>query len=226
MVLIDVQGILSMTCETIVVTLIATVFAYLIGLPLGIILNVTKKNGLKPNRFINFSLSLFVNILRSIPCLIIIVILLPVTRKLLGKGTGEWYTILLPLVVASFGMTTRMVEQSLSEVPVGEIEAVKSLGATNFQIIKKVMLAEALPSLISGVAVVAVSILGYTSFAYNISAGGLISGIYSIYYGNSGDYMSNSMFWILIVVTIILVQLIQELGIFISKKIDKRRILK
>lgn len=226
MVLTNLNDTFEMTMETIGVTLIATVCAYLIGLPLGIILNVTKKNGLKPNRFINFILGLFVNILRSIPCLIIIVILMPVTRQLLGRGTGEWYTILLPLIVASFGMTTRMVEQSLSEVPAGEIEAVKSLGATNLQIVWKVMLSEAMPSLISGMAVVAVSILGYTSFAYNISAGGLISGIYSIFYNNTGDYMSKPLFWILIVVTIILVQLIQELGIFISKKIDKRRILK
>lgn len=226
MVLTNFNDTFEMTMETIGVTLIATVCAYLIGLPLGIILNVTKKNGLKPNSFINFILGLFVNILRSIPCLIIIVILMPVTRQLLGRGTGEWYTILLPLIVASFGMTTRMVEQSLSEVPAGEIEAVKSLGATNLQIVWKVMLSEAMPSLISGMAVVAVSILGYTSFAYNISAGGLISGIYSIFYNNTGDYMSKPLFWILIVVTIILVQLIQELGIFISEKIDKRRILK
>jgi D-methionine transport system permease protein len=121
-----------------------------------------------------------------------------------------------------------MVEQSLAEVPAGEIEAFKSLGATNFQIIKKVLLPEAKVSLITGVAVVAVSILGYTSFAYNISAGGLISGVYSLYktYQGTSDYLKDINFWILIIIVVLIVQGIQELGLYIAKKIDKRKILK
>ena len=119
-----------------------------------------------------------------------------------------------------------MVEQSLSEVPVGELEAVKSLGASSFQLIYKVLLPEARSSLISGIAVSAVSILGYTSFAYNIAGGGLIAGIWSYYSKHTGDYFASFYFWALIIVVVLIVQLIQELGLFISKKLDKRRISK
>lgn len=119
-----------------------------------------------------------------------------------------------------------MVEQSLAEVPAGEIEAVRSLGATDFQLIIKVLLPEAKASLITGVAVVAVSILGYSSFAYNIGAGGLISGIYTYYTRNTGNYLASWQFWLLIVIVVIIVQLVQEAGLKIAKKTDKRRTLK
>ena len=102
----------------------------------------------------------------------------------------------------------------------------RSLGATDYQIIKKVLIPEAKVSLVTGVAVVAVSILGYTSFAYNIGAGGLISGIYTFYSRNTGNYMRQGVFWALIVVVVFIVQLIQEAGLKIAKKSDKRRILK
>ena len=151
---------------------------------------------------------------------------MPLTRGVFGRGTGAWYTILIPLFVAAFGFVARMVEQSLSEVPVGELEAVKSLGASSFQLIYKVLLPEARSSLISGIAVSAVSILGYTSFAYNIAGGGLIAGIWSYYSKHTGDYFASFYFWALIIVVVLIVQLIQELGLFISKKLDKRRILK
>ena len=188
--------------------------------------NVTSKNGLRPNKWINFVVGLIVNVLRSIPCLIIIVLCMPWTRAWFGRGTGEWYTILIPLTVCAFGFVARMVEQSLQEVPAGELEAIRSLGATDFQLIYKVLLPEARASLITGVSVVAVSILGYTSFAYNISAGGLIADIYTYYTRHTGDYMTSFVFWILIIVVVLIVQLIQELGLYIAKKIDKRRILK
>ena len=190
------------------------------------LLNVTSKNGLKPCKWLNTLVGVIVNILRSIPCLIIIVICIPLTRGIFGRGTGEWYTILIPLTICAFGFVSRMVEQSLAEVPAGEIEAFKSLGATNFQIIRKVLLPEARVSLVMGVAVVAVSILGYTSFAYNIGAGGLISGIYTYYTRHTGDYLGSALFWGLIVIVVLIVQGIQELGLFIAKKIDKRKILK
>ena len=167
-----------------------------------------------------------VNVLRSIPCLIIIVLCIPWTRAWLGRGTGEWYTILIPLTVCAFGFVSRMVEQSLAEVPSGEIEAVRSLGATDFQLITKVLLPEARVSLITGAAVVAVSIIGYTSFAYNIGAGGLISGIYTYYTRHTGDYMSSVWMWLLILLVVLIVQLIQEAGLRIAKKLDKRRLLK
>ena len=216
----------QMTGETLLMTVLSTMLAYLLGLPCGILLNVTSKNGLKPCKWLNFTVGLIVNILRSVPCLIIIVVCIPWSRAWFGRGTGAWYTILIPMTVCAFGFVARMVEQSLAEVPAGEIEAVKSLGATDFQLIMKVLLPEARVSLVTGVAVVAVSILGYTSFAYNIGAGGLISGIYTFYTRNTGDYMSSWVFWVLIIIVVLIVQLVQEAGLRIAKKLDKRRLLK
>lgn len=215
--------ILKMILETFLMTVISTFFAYLIGLPVGIILNSSSQNGIKPNKFINTILGIIVNILRSFPCLIIIVLCIPWTRSWFNYGTGYWYTILIPLTVSAFGFVSRMVEQSLQEVPHGEIEAIRSLGATNFQIVTKVLLPEARVSLITGLAVVMVNIIGYTSFAYNIGAGGLISGIYSFYKRNAGSYLKQGYFWLLILLVIIFVQGIQELGLFVAKKIDRRK---
>jgi len=209
--------------ETLLVTLISTVAAYILGLPVGVFLNVTSKNGLSPNRIVNFIVGLIVNILRSVPALIVIVICMPWTRAWFGRGTGEWYTMLIPMTVCAFGFVARMVEQSLQEVPAGEIEAVKSLGANKWQIITKVLIPESRSSLITGAAVVAVSIIGYTAFAYNIGAGGLISGIYTYYTRHTGDYLSSAYFWVLIVLVVVIVQLLQEAGLKIAKKFDKRR---
>ncbi len=216
----------TMTGETLTMTFLSALFAYILGLPCGVLLNVTSKNGIKPCKWINFIIGLIVNVLRSVPCLIVIVLCIPWTRAWFGKGTGEWFTIIIPMTVCAFGLVSRIVEQSLAEVPAGEIEAVKSLGATDFQLITKVILPEAKASLITGVAVVAVSVLGYTSFAYNVGAGGLVSGIYTFYSRNTGDYLSSAFFWVLIVVVVIIVQLIQEAGLKIAKLTDRRRTLK
>lgn len=209
--------------ETLLMTLIATGCTYIIGIPLGLILNITSSKGICQNRIVNILLSTIVNILRSIPCLIIVVLMMPMVRSIFGVGTGRWYTILIPLIFTSIGFVSRMVEQSLRDVDYGKIEAVKSLGATNFQIITKVLLPEARTSLIGGVAVVMVSIIGYTSFAYNIGAGGLIAGLWQFYAKNPGNYLKEPIFWVLIIIIVILVWLIQEFGLFISKKLDKRR---
>lgn len=222
----DFYSIWTFTYETLLMTVISTTIAYILGLPVGVLLNITSKKGIKPNRIVNLTLGIIVNVLRSIPCLILIVILMPMTRSIFGVGTGEWYVILLPLVFSAFGFVARMVEQSLNEVPVGEIEAIKSLGANTWQIITKVLIPESKSSLVSGLAVSIVTLLGYTAFAYNIGAGGLISGVYSFYTNHTGNFMSHTIFWVLIIIIIALVQLIQELGLFISKKIDKRRKLK
>lgn len=219
------DDILTMILETLAMVTISGALAYLVGLPLGVLLNVTSQKGLKPCKWLNFVLSLIVNILRSIPCLIVVVLLMPTVRTILGRGTGEWYTIIIPLFVTSFGFVARMVEQSLAEVDKVKVEAVQSLGGTNFQIITKVLLPEARSSLVGGLAVTLVSLLGYTSFAYNISAGGIIAGIWRYYSQNTGDYLEHPMFWVMIIIVILLVQLIQELGLAISKKLDKRRIL-
>lgn len=218
--------IFKMVLETLLMTFISTFFAYLIGLPTGILLNVTSKKGIRPNKTINLIVGSFINLLRSIPCLIIIVLCMPISRKLLGSGTGKWYTIIIPLTICAYGFVSRMVEQSLFEVDSNVIEAIKSLGANNSQLVFKVLLVEAKPSLISGLSVVLVSVLGYTSFAYNIGAGGLISGIYTFFTRNTASYFTKVYFWILIVLIVIIVQVIQELGLYIAKKIDKRRIIK
>lgn len=209
---------------TVLMTVVSTLIAYIIGLPIGLLLHVTSKKGLKPNRVVSGILGFFVNVLRSIPCLLLIVLLIPVTNVFFGRGSwsGNWYSMIVPLVFASFGFIARMVEQSLSEVDSGVIEAAKSLGASNTQIVFRVLLSEAKPSLISGFAVTVVSIIGYTSFAGYISGGGLIVEAF-----NLGYYGSNKIgMWLCIVFVVLIVQVIQEGGLFIAKKVDKRRTLR
>ena len=215
------ENILEAIYSTLLMTCISTVIAYLIGLPIGVLLYNTSKKGLTPNATINTILGTIVNIFRSIPCLLLIIILIPVTNLLFGKGSwsGNWYSMIVPLVFASFAFIARMVEQSLMEVNGGVIEAAKSLGASNWQIIIKVLLSEATPSLVSGFAVTVVSIIGYTSFAGYIASGGLIVEAFNLgYYGSDKLGM-----WLCILFVVVIVQLIQEGGLIISKKLDKRR---
>ncbi len=215
------NNILEAFKDTLLMTTISTLIAYVLGLPIGVLLYVTSKKGLKPNPIINTILGTIVNIFRSIPCLILIIILIPLTNFVFGKGSwsGNWYSMIVPLVFASFAFIARMVEQSLSEVNLGVIEAAKSLGASNWQIIISVLLVEAKPSLISGFAVTVVSIIGYTSFAGYIASGGLIVEAFNLgYYGTQKLGM-----WICILFVVIIVQVIQEGGLLISKRIDKRR---
>lgn len=215
------NNILEAFKDTLLMTTISTAIAYILGLPIGVLLYITSKKGLKPNPIINTILGTIVNVFRSIPCLILIIILIPLTNFVFGKGSwsGNWYSMIVPLVFASFAFIARMVEQSLSEVNLGVIEAAKSLGASNWQIIIKVLLVEAKPSLISGFAVTVVSIIGYTSFAGYIASGGLIVEAFNLgYYGTQKLGM-----WICILFVVIIVQVIQEGGLLISKKIDKRR---
>lgn len=220
--MMNINDILNATGETFLMVVISTLLAYLVGLPLGVVLYVTGKNGLIKNRIINQISGVIVNILRSIPCLLLIVILLPFNRMIIGLGTGEWYTIIIPLFVASFPFVSRLVEQSLNEVDNGVIEASKSLGASNMQIILRIILVEALPSLINGLAVAMVSIIGYTAFAYNIGAGGLISKAYSYYTQDPGHPWAIRI-WVVIIFIVAIVQLIQELGLLISRKLDRRK---
>ncbi len=215
------NDLLAAAKDTLLMTCISTIIAYILGLPLGILLYSTSKKGLRPNKVVNLILGTIVNIFRSIPCLLLIIVLIPLTNIIFGKGSwsGNWYSMIVPLVFASFAFIARMVEQSLTEVDGGVIEAAKSLGASNFQIIMKVLLSEAKPSLISGFAVTVVSIIGYTSFAGYIAGGGLIVEAFNLgYYGTEKLGM-----WICILFVVIIVQIIQEGGLLISKKIDKRR---
>jgi D-methionine transport system permease protein len=148
---------------------------------------------------------------------------MPWTRAWFGRASGEWYTILIPLVMATFAFVARIVEQSLAEVPAGEVEAARSLGATNFQIIKNVLIPESRSGLITGSVVTLVNVIGYTSFAYNIGAGGLIADIWTFYSKNTADFMTQFTFWLMIIVVVVLVQVIQELGALIAKSVDHRR---
>lgn len=212
--------------ETLGMTFVSTALAYLVGLPVGVILKNTSKDGLYPCKWVNIPLGFIVNFLRSIPCLILLIILLPLTRAIMGRGTGEWYTIIIPLFFATVGFVSRNVEQSLQGVDGGEIEAARSMGATDWQIICKVMIPEARSSLLIGLCLTLVNVIGYTSFAYNIGAGGLISEIYYYYSRNQGDFVSSWTFWLLVIVVVVLVEIIQELGLFLAKKLDKRKIAK
>lgn len=209
--------------ETVGMTLISTLLAYLAGFPLGVILNVSSKNGLKTNKVLNTVLGIFINIMRSVPCLLLIVILMPMTRSLFGTGSGHWYTMIAPLFFASFAYVARMVETSFSEVDGGVIEMSKSMGASDYQIITKVMIREALPSLLMGLAVSMITILGYTAFAYDLGAGGLIADAYAFYTRHTGDYARYPNVWVITALIVAVVQLIQEGGLLLSKKLDKRR---
>jgi D-methionine transport system permease protein len=213
------------TYETILMTLITTLAAYLVGIPLGVLFYATRKNGLRPNKPVNLVIGVLVNILRSVPCMLLIILLLPLTRAVFKQGSGHWYTMLIPLFFASFPFVSRLVEQSFSEVPTAEIEAVRSMGASNWKIIRKVLLPEAKPSLIGGLAVSAISILGYTSFAYDLAAGGLISAAYSFFTSHTSNYFDYPNIWVIILIVVIIVQLIQEGGLYLARKTDKRRVL-
>ncbi|MCR5490691.1 MAG: ABC transporter permease [Bacilli bacterium] len=212
--------------ETVGMTLIATVLAYLFGLPLGVLLYSTGKKGLHPNKWINGVAGFVTNVLRSVPCLLLIIILIPLTRGVFGRATGEWYTMIIPLFVAAFAYVGRVVESSFNEVDPGVIEASRSMGASTMQIIVKVLMREARPSLLVGVAITTVSILGYTAFAYDFGAGGLIAMAYSVYHNNPMTYLSRPEIWVILLLIVILVQAIQELGLFLAKRTDKRRFAK
>ncbi|MDO5330536.1 MAG: ABC transporter permease subunit [Bacillota bacterium] len=212
--------------ETLLMTFISTAISYLFGLPIGIILKFTSASGLKPNKPVNAVLGLVVNFLRSVPALILLVILIPLTRSIFGTASGKWYTMIIPLFLSSLGFVSRLVEQSLQDVDPGEVEAIKSMGATNFQIIRKVLIPEARSTLVIGVSVTLVNVIGYTSFAYNTGAGGLISAIYSFYTRNTADFTSSWEFWLMVLVVIIIVSLIQEAGLYLAKKLDKRKKVK
>ena len=220
----NLESLFKALSETLLMTGISTLLAYLIGLPIGVLLNVTSKKGIKPNKVINSIVGTIVNILRSIPCLLLIIILIPLSNVILGKGqwSGHWYSMIIPLVFTSFAFVARMVEQALNEVDAGEIEAIKSLGASNWQLITKVIIPESRTSLISGFAVTIVSIIGYTSFAGYIAAGGLIVEAFNLgYYGTDKLGM-----WICVVYVVIVVQVLQEAGLALAKKVDKRRAVK
>ena len=203
--------------ETIYLTLIPTVIAYVLGLPLGVLLCVTDKNGLHPIPVLNKILSVFVNIFRSIPFIILMVAMLPVARFILGTSLGNGAVIVM-LVIGASPYVARMVESSVKEVGAGVIEAAQSMGCTNMQIITKVLLPEAKPSLINGAVISMVTILGYSAMAATIGGTGL--GQVAIIYGHQRS--NADITWICVLLTVAIVQIIQIVGTTIARKTDKR----
>lgn len=200
-------------------TLVATLFGYVIGLPLGVILTITDVDGITPNAVIYKILDVIVNLLRSIPFLILLILVIPLTRFLVGKSYGSTATIV-PLVIAAAPFIARVVESSLKEVDKGVIEAATSMGAGTWTIITKVLLAEAKTSLLVGVTIVLGTILGYSAMAGAVGGGGL--GDIAIRYGYY-RYQTDIMV-VTIVILVILVQILQGIGMMISKKLDHRRV--
>ncbi len=215
----NINLIISSLGETIYMVLASTALGYLIGLPLGVILTISDKKGLKPNATLYKILDAVINVLRSVPFLIMLIILIPLTRVIVGKSYGTNAAIV-PLTISAFPFIARMVEQSLKEVDSGVIEAAQSMGASNFQIIMIVLLVEAKVSLVLGTTIVFASIIGYSAMAGALGAGGL--GDLAIRYGY---YRRTEPFimWSSIILLIALVQVFQSLGNFLSKKIDKKQ---
>lgn len=197
--------------ETLYMTILSTVIAYIVGLPLGILLSVTGKGGILRNRAVNGILGAVVNILRSVPFLILLVVLIPFTRLIVGTSLGTTATIV-PLTIGSIPIVARMVESSLQEVPPGIIEAAESMGASPLEIIVRFMLPEAVPSLLLGSAINLATILGYSAMAGFVGGGGL--GDIAIQYGFY-RYQSDILF-VSVAILIIIVQIFQEAGTRLS----------
>lgn len=203
--------------ETIKMTLISTGIGYLIGLPMGVILNITSPNGIKSNRTIHSVLGFIINILRSIPFMIIAIWLIPFTRMIVGTGIGST-AMIVPLSICAAPFIARMVESSLLEVDAGKIEAAQAMGSNNMTIIRKVLLHEAVPSLIVGAAITIVTVLGYTAVAGFLAGGGL--GDIAVRYGYY-RYQDDVML-VAIVILVVLVLMFQTFGTKLAKKLDKR----
>ena len=203
--------------QTLYMTLMATLVSYVIGLPVGVSLIVTSANGIKPVGWYNKIMGFIVNVVRSVPFLILMIALMPYIRKIIGTGIGTGATTA-ALIVAAAPFVARMVEQSLLEVDAGVIEAAQSMGASNMQIIRKVLLLEARPSLLNGAAVATITILGYSAMAGAVGGGGL--GDIAIRYGLYR--FQPTIMWITVIVLVVLVQILQEIGLKIAAKLDNR----
>lgn len=208
---------LTGTRDTLVMVLISTLFAYLLGLPLGVALTVTQPHGIRPSKTVNQILGCIVNIGRSVPFIILMVAIMPFTKLVAGTKIGVKGAIV-PLVVSAAPFIARMVETSLAEVDAGVVEAAQSMGASRLQIVWKVYLPEAVPSLILGASISIITLLGYTAIAGAVGAGGL--GDLAIRYGYQRSVPS--MMLATVVLIIVLVQIIQSLFSWLSTKMDKR----
>lgn len=203
--------------ETIYLTFLSAAIAYAIGLPLGLLLSVTDEGGIHPIKWLNKILSVIVNVFRSMPFIILMVAMLPVAKAVVGTSLGNKAMIVM-LVIAAAPYVARMVESSIKEVNAGVIEAAQAMGTPNMKIVTKVLLPEAKPALIVGAVISVVTILGYSAMASTIGGGGL--GALAIIYGHQRS--NPDIIWFCVVLIVIIVQVIQELGMWIARKVDKR----
>jgi D-methionine transport system permease protein len=204
--------------ETLVMTFVSGFFGFLIGLPAGVILFLTRKGEVLENSWVNRCLGIIVNIFRSIPFIILIVWMIPFTRTLVGTSIGLWAA-LVPLSVGAAPFVSRMVENSLLEIPHGLIEAARAMGATPVQIVYKVLLPEALPSLVNSASITLIALVGYSAMGGAVGAGGL--GQIGYQYGYVGyDIVVMNTVLILLVALVFLIQLT---GQYIAGKVDHRK---
>ena len=205
------------TRDTMIMVVISTVFAYIIGLPLGVLLSISQPHGIWPHKWFNRILGWIINVGRSLPFIILMVAIMPFTKVIVGTKMGVPGAIV-PLVVSAAPFIARMVETSLAEVDAGVVEAAQSMGASRAQIVWKVYLPEAVPSLILGASISIITLIGYTAIAGAVGAGGL--GDLAVRYGYQRNIMS--VMWVTVIFLIVLVQIIQSLFSWLSAKSDKR----
>ena len=213
-----IQMILIGIKDTLYMTLVSTAFGYVIGLPFGIVLNVTRKDGLHPNRVIYGIGDFICNIIRSVPFLILLILLIPFTRLIVGKSYGSTATIV-PLVVCAAPYIARVDESALNEVDAGVIEAAKAMGANNFQIITKVLLVEARVSLFNGAVITTGILLGYSAMSGTVGGGGL--GDIAVRYGYY-RWQTDIMI-VTVILLIVIFQIIQNVGSRLAAKTDHRK---
>ena len=211
------QLMLTGTFETFEMVIVSSVISYILGLPLGLFLVVSSKDGIHPLPKLNLFIGTLVNILRSVPFLILAIMIAPMSRAIVGKAYGT-EAMIVALTISAFPYIARLVEQSIQEVDRGVIEAAQSMGASSFQILYKVLLPEAKPSLLIGAAIAVTTILGYSAMGGFIGAGGL--GAHAITYGY---YRNNrTIMWIAVILIMVILQILQEFGLWLARRTDKR----
>ena len=216
--LLDPKNIPMAIFETLYAPLLAAVFAYIIGLPLGVLLVIGREDGIRPlPKYLMRLMNTLINLLRSVPFLILMVMVFPLSRWILGTAIGTTATIV-PLTVAAFGYVARLVESSLREMDRGVVEAAQSMGCSTWQIVTKVMLPECKPGLISGATNACITILGYGAMAGSIGGGGL--GALALMRGYSRNQVI--VLYVAVLLLVILVQVMQSLGTALAVKTDKR----
>ena len=214
---LNLDQLLTAVWETVYMTFVSLFFAVILGLFTGILLYITQTGGLVQNRVLNRIVDVIVNVLRAIPYIILLIILIPLTKAIVGTMLGA--TAALPsLIFASAPFYARLVLIAFQDVDKGTIEASKAMGATNWQIIRKVLLPEAMPALVSGITVTAISLIGYTAMAGAIGAGGL--GNLAYLYGFARR--NNAVLYTSTIIIVLIVFAIQWIGDAIVKHIDKR----